>query len=107
MSRVIEVEYNAQLPELTKEGLTLVDFYATWCGPCKMLAPVFEQLAEEYEQKVQFVKINVDDVPILAQEYQVMTVPTLMLFKGGKAIEAAKGFHPLHELKGWLDYHLY
>ena len=50
--------------------------------------------------------MNVDEVPVLAHEYQVMTVPTLMLFKDGKPIESAKGFHPLNELKGWLDYHL-
>ena len=106
MNKIFEVEYNAQLPQLTKQGLTLVDFYATWCGPCKMLAPIIEELSETYQNDVQFVKVNVDEVPVLAHEYQVMTVPTLMLFKDGKPIESAKGFHPLNELKGWLDYHL-
>lgn len=105
MSNIIEIEYNSQLPEVTREGLTLVDFYATWCGPCKMLAPVLSELAIQYEGKVQFAKLDVDELPVLAQEYQVMTVPTLMLFKDGIAIESAKGFYPETELKKWLDYH--
>lgn len=106
MSNLLEVEYNSQLPELTKQGLTVVDFYATWCGPCKMLSPVLSELASHYEGKIRFVKVNVDETPVLAQEYQVMSVPTLILFKDGVALEQAKGFHPLSELKRWLDYHI-
>ncbi len=106
MTNLIEIQYNSQLPELTKDGLTVVDFYATWCGPCKMLTPVLTELASHYEGEIKFVKVNVDDTPVLAQEYQVMTVPTLMLFKDGFALEQVKGFHPLKELKQWLDYHI-
>ncbi|MDO4927072.1 MAG: thioredoxin [Turicibacter sp.] len=106
MNNIVEIKYNAQLPQITQSGLTLVDFYATWCGPCQQLAPVFETLFKEYQTQIQFVKVNVDDTPVLANEYHVMTVPTLMLFKDGKPIESAKGFHPLNELKSWLNYHL-
>lgn len=106
MSNLLEVEYNSQLPELTKQGLTVVDFYAIWCGPCKMLSPVLSELASHYEGKIRFVKVNVDETPVLAQEYQVISVPTLILFKDGMAVEQVKGFHPLPELKQWLDYHI-
>lgn len=67
-----------------------------------MLAPVFEELLKVYRHDVQFVRVNVDGVHVLVHEYQVMTVPTLMLFKDGKSIESVKGFHLLNELKGWL-----
>ena len=104
VKQINEREFDLEV--LEQEGVVVVDFFANWCGPCKMLAPIFEELSETYQNDVQFVKVNVDEVPVLAHEYQVMTVPTLMLFKDGKPIESAKGFHPLNELKGWLDYHL-
>lgn len=106
MENIVEIEYNSQLPAVTKEGLVLVDFYADWCGPCRMLTPIISELAQELTGQVKFVKVNVDVTPILAKEYQVMSVPALVLFKEGVAIESATGFYPKVELMKWLNYHL-
>lgn len=72
----------------------LLDFTATWCGPCKMLAPVMEELAEEWEGKVQVYKIDVDQSQDLAMKYQVMSVPTVMIFVDGEEKERLVGFRP-------------
>ncbi len=68
------------------DGLVLVDFYADWCGPCKMIAPVLDELAQEVEKTAKVVKVNVDHCKEVAAEYQVMSIPTLILFKDGQAI---------------------
>lgn len=70
----------------------LVDFYAQWCGPCKMAAPVLDKLAEEYKDKVLIVKIDVDQNQELASQYQVMSIPTVIIFKDGKAVDKKIGF---------------
>ena len=77
----------------------LVDFTAVWCGPCKMLDPVVKQLAEEWNGKVKVMKLDVDDHPQLAMEYQVMGVPTLMLFKNGQPVERVTGYQPKDRLE--------
>ncbi len=84
----------------------LIDFTATWCGPCKMLAPIVEQLAAEWQGKVTVFKLDVDDNPNLAGQYQVMGVPTLMLFKGGKPVERLTGYQPKDKIMGKLARHL-
>ncbi|OGO33839.1 MAG: thioredoxin [Chloroflexi bacterium RBG_16_54_18] len=76
----------------------LVDFTAAWCAPCKMLEPVVQQLAAEWQDKVKVVRLDVDDHPLLAMDYQVMGVPTLMLFKNGKPVERLTGFQPKDRL---------
>lgn len=76
----------------------LVDFTAPWCTPCKMLDPVVQQLAAEWQDKVKFVKLDVDDQPLVAMDYQVMGVPTLMLFKDGQPVERLTGFQPKDRL---------
>ncbi len=76
----------------------LVDFTAVWCGPCKMLDPVVKQLAEGWDGKVRVLKLDVDDNPSLAMQYQVMGVPTLMLFKGGQEVERVTGYQPKDRL---------
>jgi thioredoxin 1 len=81
----------------------LVDFWAPWCGPCRMVAPVVEELSDEYDGKVSFVKLNVDDNPQVASQYGVMSIPTLILFKDGKPASTVVGFRPKAELKKSLD----
>lgn len=81
----------------------LIDFYADWCMPCKMFAPVFEEVAEEYEGKVKFVKVNVDNAPQIAQKYSVMSIPTLKLVAGGEVKGSHVGTMSAEELQDWLD----
>lgn len=86
---------NENFNELIKEK-TVVDFYATWCGPCKMLGPVFEEVAKESD--IQFVKVDIDDHEELCREYKVMSVPTLILFENGKEVRRNIGFIPKDKL---------
>ncbi len=75
---------SADFDEAIKNGVTLVDFWAEWCGPCRMMVPILEELAEEYEGKVKVRKVNVDVEPDLAARYDVMAIPTLLVFKEGE-----------------------
>lgn len=84
----------------------LVDFTAVWCQPCKMLDPIVKQLADEWSGKVQVFKLDVDDHPQLAMDYQVMGVPTLMLFKGGQPVERVTGYQPKDRLQNKFNPHL-
>lgn len=80
----------------------LVDFYATWCGPCRMLAPVVEQLAGEFAGRVKFAKVDVDEAPELAARYQISGVPTLLLFQDGRVVDEIVGLAPLGTLRARL-----
>lgn len=84
----------------------LVDFTAPWCAPCKMLEPVVNQLAAEWQDKVKVVALDVDDLPLIAMDYQVMSVPTLMLFIGGKPVERISGYQPKDRLVKKFSPHL-
>ncbi|AGM26439.1 thioredoxin [Spiroplasma syrphidicola EA-1] len=83
---------------IAKDNMTLVDFYADWCGPCKMIAPIVHELAEEMTN-VTFAKVDVDQLGNIAQEYGVMSIPTLIVFKAGKEIKRHTGFMTKDELK--------
>ncbi len=81
----------------------LVDFWAPWCGPCRMVSPIVEELAKDYNGKVEFAKVNVDEAPFVASKYSIMSIPTIMIFKDGKPVEHVIGFKPKDQFKKLLD----
>ncbi|WP_196157094.1 thioredoxin [Reinekea sp. G2M2-21] len=90
----------------TNAGLTLVDFYADWCGPCKMIAPVLEQLADDYAGKVNIVKLDADAHPEVLQKYGVRGLPTLMIFENGLPKATAVGAQPASALKSFIEHNV-
>ena len=87
---------------LKSEKVALVDFYADWCGPCKMMAPIVEKLAEEYEGQAVIGKLNIDDEPFVASRYRVLSIPTLMFFKDGKEVDRIVGATDKEEVENKL-----
>lgn len=97
MSNVYEVS-DATFVEETKEGLVLVDFWAPWCGPCRMVAPVLDEISEELGDKVKIVKVNVDDNPDTSKEFRIMSIPTLLVKQNNEVKETIIGYRPKEEL---------
>jgi len=88
---------------LNSDVPVLVDFWAPWCGPCRMVAPVVDEIAEQYEGKVKVVKLNTDENPQIATQYGIRSIPTLMLFKGGQKVETVVGAVPKTTLSNTLE----
>ena len=89
--------------ETIAEGVTLVDFWADWCGPCRMLGPVIDQLATKLEGQYKICKVNVDQEEEITARYGVMTIPTVIVFKDGEALDKRVGVHPAEEFEGMLN----
>lgn len=95
-----EVVTDKTFEEETKDGLVLVDFWATWCGPCRMQAPILEQLSEELdEDELKIVKLDVDENPATAQKFGIMSIPTLLFKKDGQVVKQVAGVHTKDQLK--------
>ena len=97
MAQVINSEEFNNLVQHT-EGIAVVDFFATWCGPCKMLAPVFQEVGNELDGKAKFYKIDIDASLDIARQFSVSTVPTIIIFRNGEPIERLVGFMPKENL---------
>ena len=80
----------------------LVDFWAEWCGPCRMVAPILDDIAKEYDGKLTIAKVNIDENPMTPNEYSVRGIPTMLLFKDGKLLDTKVGAMPKGQLKDWL-----
>ncbi|NFO55462.1 thioredoxin [Clostridium botulinum] len=100
MSKILKVN---EFDYAIKEGIVIVDFFADWCGPCKMLAPIFEELEEEMKDKVKFFKVNVDESGELASKFSVFSIPTMIIFKDGKDVSTEVGFLPKEKIKMNLE----
>nr|WP_276933816.1 thioredoxin [Globicatella sulfidifaciens] len=103
MTKVLTDE---QFNQETAEGLTLVDFWAPWCGPCRMQSPVIDELAEELAGQVDFYKMNVDEEQETAREFGIMSIPTLLVKKDGEVVEKLVGFHDKNRLNEILSRHM-
>lgn len=99
MSDIVINNENFENEVLKSDKLVLVDFYATWCGPCQMLSPIVEELAKKHSDKIKVGKVNVDDAQELAIKYGVLSIPTLILFDKESVKKTIVGFHSLEELE--------
>ena len=106
MSEIVITTDNFDQEVLNSDIPVLVDFWAPWCGPCKMLGPVIAQLAEDYEGKVKVGKCNTDDYTDLAIANNVSSIPSVKLFKGGELVDESLGFVPIESLKAMIEKHL-
>ena len=92
--------------EISKYPLMVVDFWAAWCGPCRMVAPIIEQLAKEYSGRVAFDKLNVDENPLTSGEFEVQSIPTLLIFRNGEAVDGIVGAVPKYQIESKIKAHL-
>ena len=107
MSEVIINKSNFEKEVINADKPVLLDFYADWCGPCKMLSPVLSEIADEYADVLRVAKVNVDDEPELAMKFKVSSIPMLVLFKDGRIVSTSVGYRPkdeiLNELKLYMN----
>jgi thioredoxin 1 len=103
MAEITLTDQNFETEAVKSEIPVLVDFWAVWCGPCKMQNPILEEVAREYEGKVKIGKLNVDENPAMSGKYQVMSIPTLMIFKSGEVVKQMIGVQSKETLKSEFD----
>ncbi len=106
MSELTFTDSNFKQEVLNAKGLIMVDFFAVWCGPCKMMAPAVERLAESYKGKVKIGKLDVDENNETSSQYEIQSIPTIIFFKDGKLVDKLVGFQSEEALKKKLDTHL-
>lgn len=102
MAEIVLNTENFNEEVLRSEKTVLVDFWATWCGPCKMIAPVIEDLADEYEAELKVGKVNVDEEPGLAAQFHISAIPTLMIVKNGEIVRTTVGYHTKEQILALL-----
>ena len=102
MAEIIITQENFEAEVVQSDIPVLVDFWATWCGPCRMLAPVIGEIAEEQSGKVKVGKVNVDEQPELAARFGIMSIPTVIVFKNGAVAQTAVGYRPKEEIEALL-----
>jgi thioredoxin len=103
MAEINLTEANFTKEVLESDKLVLVDFWAPWCGPCKMLSPVIEELAKEYDGRAKICKLNTDENMALASKFQITSIPCIILFKAGNAVQKIVGFRPKNDIKKAID----
>ena len=102
---MVEKIYDNNMDEVLESKLALVDFSATWCGPCQMLAPIIEELSDELDGEVDFYNADSDENMELAQEYDIHSIPALLLFKNGEVVARTVGFQPKEAIKSFIEAH--
>ncbi|EFI83347.1 Thioredoxin [Listeria grayi] len=103
---MVQAITDANFADETKDGLVLVDFWATWCGPCRMVAPVLEEIAEERGDALKIVKIDVDENPKTSEAFKVMSIPTLLIKKDNEVVDTVIGYRPKEELDEVINQYL-
>lgn len=99
---MVQEANNENFTDVTK-GMSIVDFWAPWCGPCKMMGPIFEELSEDYKGTLEFVKVNVDDNQEIAMKYGIQGIPCLIVMKDGEEVDRIVGFNEKDALKAKID----
>ena len=100
-SKVTDASFEADV--LKSSEPVVVDFWAEWCGPCRMIGPALEEISDELDGKLKVVKVNIDDEPEWASKFNVRSIPTLLIFKGGEKVAEQLGAAPKSALKGWIE----
>lgn len=103
MNEIKITKENFEAEVIQSDKPVLLDFWATWCGPCRMLAPIVEDIAKEYDGKIKVGKVNVDEEPELAGAFQVASIPTVVILKNGKIVNQSIGYKPKEELAKLLE----
>lgn len=103
MSEIVRHIGDENFDTVVEKGITIVDFWAEWCMPCKALAPIFEEVAKKYKDKITFAKVNVDENPNVASKFRIMSIPTILVFKDGKIIDQITGLVPAKKIEMLIE----